>query len=363
MSYRSEPATIVLNGVSWTVTQNADGKWPCPFIDCPKNGFSKRYNSIRHLQNVHKLPELRRQHTTIQRTQLNEDNEVPASAHPYSSSASSPEPVDQTPGMSPPSPLQTNIDMQDGAIDWTCSWENSPKLSNFGLAVLQPVGIYVCVPCGYGVLPNQIAGHMTRVHRVHSLKKDVANELMEEHGLTEGTDPRRPPPGIPPLSHLNTYDGIACPDCPWVGREAEKLKLHTCTAQQRTHAPGRRCRVQTLFAPQKGGGYIEVASALVPPVAVFSASVLVELEMQAEKLKYNPPIIPLEDSRLTAPFPRIANWTHWLGNRTWKDIKAQKQTMEAPRRLKKDCKEILIGLRADCTAKNYGSRCQINSAT
>jgi hypothetical protein len=195
--------------------------------------------------------------------------------------------------------------------------ESCPLLDRLGVRVHSLLRILLCIDCGAAFTPQDMLGHLRKVHSLQSLTAEDQNAFFSfstSHNVGKGAmDGPLPANHGPPVELVRVQPGFACAvsPCPYAAPQQQTVVRH----RREVHS-SRRCQreenvmVQTLF-PAVGKTYFIVNPTLVDlsqadPYTILVTSVL-------------PSIPPLEEQapavgREIPPFHRVTQWWDMLGD-------------------------------------------------
>lgn len=241
---------------------------------------------------------------------------------------------------------------------------HSRKLAAFGLVILMPFGVIVCVApgCEYGITGDHIHGHMHgEKHRCTAFTEKLAKKCVKDFGVVATSKQVRRPSGpISPIPGLAFKDGFQCSVCACMSSVERLLCSHltSCHRNDPT-AFSIPCRMQTLLHPNQSG-YIRVFDEPIPePKTAFEA--LMELRRKKPDL-YEHPILDQTNLQTQHPFTVISNWGNWVGDSTWTEIDTVKKTMDSTSQQRQECFSLLQNMYKFCSSETYVVRCIVNSA-
>lgn len=245
-------------------------------------------------------------------------------------------------------------------------------LLEVGLAILQPMGIVVCLHCSYGVPFKELANHLKRDHSLTQSQCSRAVLRLQERtdiviNYADYTIPTKPPFPVA-VSILNTLqEAYVCSICGHINQREAHVKSHIGKVHpSATRAEVLTCQVQTLFNPRHpgGGGYCRVVPAPPPPDEELPIGELVAKLMKEYEEVLDPPIIPIDRKlRDTSIFSEKSGFAKAVEGLTVKDVTALQSTYAATKEMNQDIRELVSEGWRHFSSDNYNARCHILSPT
>lgn len=235
------------------------------------------------------------------------------------------------------------------------------RLRAYGLAVLRPYNLYVCVSpdCKVGIPRDHVVKHMEKQHD-STFKEDIATRFSDYYNIKSSDEVLIPRDFVAPIPGLTTLPGYYCSNCHWKSSRRDGMLAHIRSPGHSTEDSGIACTLQTLCAPTHGG-YIMVPTP--PPPPTDDPYLLLEAEMAKNSQLYHLPIVDQNDPKSLNPFIVTSTWGKWLGDMSVSAVETMQKNMKASYETRQDCAGLVKGMWDSCNAETYIPRCMINSPT
>lgn len=252
------------------------------------------------------------------------------------------------------------------------SWiDADPFLEKYGLALLQPLRLLLCVQCLYCVPSGDIVSHRKDKHSDHLLREKGLDEFIawcekarSPPDLTSVMD-NHPTDSVPPYPLLTVVPGFSCPvqGCRRLGTARDKIAKHIKVRHPAsTTATPEPAFFQSLFS-QHRGGYVRVTGPhpTVPTPIGSRPSDIWMAKMQEHQALYDPPIIQDNQPQRSHPFLMASGWSRPLKDKTYREMELMHTTLEPSPTLNGVMKKFVKRIQDLFTPASYDGRCLINT--